>query len=461
MRFDDSLSKSPKKYIWGVGDYFNETSDIIDEIISDYGLCDSDKNKVGNSYTKKKITCISPQMLYDMKDVFVIICTRSVRIEKEIQEQLKRRDIKYCHINEIIKSYIINKEKNDIALYDSLMREVEEPGDIRKIKKYITISLPVEVCNLRCNYCYISQISGFDKKNSICHSAGFIRRALSRKRLGGTALINFCGAGETLLQKDFNDIVYELLEEGHCISIVTNALLKDHIRALLNKCESKASNIFFKCSFHYEQLVKNGLLQVFVESINMIKESNASYTVELVADDSLIPFIDDIKEFSIKNFGALPHIAMARDDGKDGHPIITTLSDEDYYNIWSSFKSKLFNVKYNFFYKKHICDFCSAGINTVLFSLESGKLSACPFTADHLSENLYDNIYKELELVPVGDKCTAPWCVNSHVYASLGIIPNINVGNYFEMRDRVMENGEHWIKRSMAEIMIQRVCDNM
>ena len=50
-----------------------------------------------------------------------------------------------------------------------------------------------------------------------------MRKALSKERLGGICLINFCGGGETLLPPEIVKYIRVLLEEGHYIMIVTNA----------------------------------------------------------------------------------------------------------------------------------------------------------------------------------------------------------------------------------------------
>ena len=86
------------------------------------------------------------------------------------------------------------------------------------IKKFIDIYVPTETCNLQCHYCYIALLNKFSQKiHPIGHTAKEIRKALSRKRLGGICMINICAGGETLLSEEILPIVKQLLEEGHYV----------------------------------------------------------------------------------------------------------------------------------------------------------------------------------------------------------------------------------------------------
>lgn len=52
----------------------------------------------------------------------------------------------------------------------------------------------------------------------------------------------------------------------------------------------------------------------------------ASFTIEVTPSDELIPYIDEMKEVSLREFGALPHITVARDESKPDYPLLTKLS---------------------------------------------------------------------------------------------------------------------------------------
>ena len=93
-----------------------------------------------------------------------------------------------------------------------------------KIKRFIDCYVPVTTCTLRCHYCYITHHRLFDNKlPTFKYTPEQVRKALSKERLGGICLINFCGGGETLLPPEIVKYIRVLLEEGHYIMIVTNA----------------------------------------------------------------------------------------------------------------------------------------------------------------------------------------------------------------------------------------------
>ena len=92
------------------------------------------------------------------------------------------------------------------------MQNIDEDINYNLIKCFITISVPIDFCNLQCEYCYVGQNNGFHKKEIMYHSPEFIRKALSRKRIGGTAFINLCGTGEKLSRSFLmRDIIFQSL----------------------------------------------------------------------------------------------------------------------------------------------------------------------------------------------------------------------------------------------------------
>ena len=324
------------------------------------------------------------------------------------------------------------------------------------MKKYVGLNVHSTTCNLSCPYCYIRQNSDFYKSPVFPHLPRYVRLCLSQKRLGGKALIGLCGKGETLLGDKIIDICTELLEEGHFLHIVTNGTVTEKIKELIDKAGKYTSHIFFKFSFHYGEFVKRNLLDVFAENVNYVCKAGASFTVELTTDDNLINQIDDIKSYSLKNFGALPHITIARDETKTGLPIYTKLSMEEYYKIWSSFDSELFSVKWEYFNKK--IKNCFAGERSLYINLLSGDIMKC------LNHRPIDDLYNlqkdKLEYEIVEDKCTLPYCYNNHAYLTLGISPLIETFSFAEVRDRITTEGTHWVKKEMYEFMGQKLYNN-
>lgn len=89
-------------------------------------------------------------------------------------------------------------------------------------------------------------------------------------------------------------------------------------------------------------------------------KAGASITVEITPSDELEPYIDEVKEFSIKHFGALPHITIGRNELKPGYVRLTKHTEEEYNKIWGQFDSELFRFKTHI-WEKEIKDFCYAG----------------------------------------------------------------------------------------------------
>ena len=68
------------------------------------------------------------------------------------------------------------------------------------IKRFIDCYIPVTQCNLKCHYCYISQLDAFQKKPAdFRYSPEHIGKALSMERMQGPCVFNLCGGGETLI----------------------------------------------------------------------------------------------------------------------------------------------------------------------------------------------------------------------------------------------------------------------
>ncbi len=454
-----SAAKSENKefVIWGYGNYLREVYGRLDPALNVSAICDSDSAKWGKSFYGIDIVCISPDVLAGKQNVVVLIAVQNYAVEMQIAKQLQEMKIDYCHINEAIKEYQSEWEAKEMENYDKKFSGISEPEGLDTLKCFITISVPIEACNLRCEYCYIGQKKEFERKEVLYHSPQFIRKALSRKRLGGTALINFCGVGETLMCKEIIPILQELLEEGHYISIITNALLTDALKELLNLDQSYNERLFFKCSFHYRQLVQKNLLGRYVDNVNLIKKSGASFSVELVPEDEIIPNIEEIKEFSIREFGALPHVTVARDESEEECPILSKLTEEEYRKIWGQFESPMFDIKME--YRNKLKEFCLAGKGTFLFSLESGNVSPCPFHKG--CGNVYGNIGEVIEFKTVGENCKAPYCINAHAYLTLGMVAAIRDISYLDVRDRKTVIGESWVRPKMANFIKQRICDNI
>ena len=129
-----------------------------------------------------------------------------------------------------------------------------------EIKRLLVINVPIKNCNLKCEYCYISQLNKWGKSSEDFHyPPQHIVKALSAERLGGSSLINLTGQGETLLYSGIVELTHGLLSEGHFVELVTNGLTTKVIEQLLDFSPEKLVQLEFKISFHYLELKKKNL----------------------------------------------------------------------------------------------------------------------------------------------------------------------------------------------------------
>ncbi len=152
-----------------------------------------------------------------------------------------------------------------------------------EIKRLVLGLIPNQKCNLKCEYCYISQLDAFDEPEKLKYSPKHIAKSLSIERLGGVSLINLTGNGETLIQPEVVELTKLLLQEGHFVEIVTNGTLTKRINEILDQPHEHLSRLFFKISFHYKELKRLGIMDDFFENVRAIHSAGASYTLELLA----------------------------------------------------------------------------------------------------------------------------------------------------------------------------------
>ena len=324
------------------------------------------------------------------------------------------------------------------------------------IKKFITCQIPVTICNFKCPYCYIDQKCV--KNNQIVDFAilpAEFAKKFSPEKMGGFCYFNLCGNGETMIHPQVNDLVYYLTKEGHYCDIITNGTYSKKFDELLEKLsKEQQKHLFIKFSFHYLELKRLKLMEQFLQNVEKIKKSEVSYTIEITPYDDLIPYIDEIKKFSLDNFGALPHITVARNMATDKIEILTKLSKKDYYQIWKQFDSKMFEFKFSTF-NVHRTEFCYAGEWSISIDLETGIYKQC------YSEAILGNIKEESDIKFLAcGKCREPHCYNGHAFLTFGDIPEMNTPTYSDMRDRITTNKEHWLKKDCRDFFSTKLYDN-
>lgn len=439
--------KSNKRiYLWGCGNLTKRYIHQIPNTLRIHGIIDSDRDKWGVSgiiHNGENLICQQDNLTeFD----FVVIAIENPRAIKEIVSILDKRGIEWCHIFNVIDEAFIKSGK-----YNPIIK------DFGEMTKFIDVMVPIAKCNMKCEYCYLSHLNvDFDKVTDFFHDARYIRYALSKERLGGSAFINLCGVGETLFCENIQEIVSELLKEGHYIQIVTNATPTNIIKSFVNS-DIDCSRLFFKCSLHYEELKRLNMLERFVQNVNMIDEWGASYSIEYVPMDSSVNIIPAIKEFCIANFGALPHVTVTRDERYKDYRPLTKFSLDEYRKIWSEFESDMFDFKMDYLMgQKKYC--CKAGLWSAELNLATGDMFMC--TNNPQLCNIYQDIDNEIIFKEIGSGCCVPYCFNAHAYLTLGLMPEYDTPTYLDMRDRIKRDGSHWIKETLRNVFSQKLSDN-
>lgn len=445
MKVDFEQVKNRELYIWGNGNLFNRYRRILNDILI-IAIIDKDEKKRKADSNHREPKCISP--LEASPEYPVIIAVEDPVAIKEISNDLDERGFLWCHIVEAVDSVFLNS-------FNRIASEKVEDDSNSKMKMFIDVMLPVTNCNFECSYCYLTQ-NKVDNRHLplVYHNEKFIRYSLRKERIGGTAFINICGIGETLLCKELIPIIKELIDEGHYVQIVTNATNTKAIKEI-SESSIDPEHLFFKCSLHWKELNKRKLLNTYACNVNLLRLKGISISVELVPDDDIVEDIPKIKEYCMDNFGALPHVTVTRDESKKGFPIITSYSEEEYIKIWSEFESPMFDFKIR---NRNRYKNCYAGLWSAELNLATGELYKC--TGNPRICNIYENPNDDIPFEQVGEKCSLPYCFNCHAYLTLGLVPEVNAPSYLEMRDRATITGEYWIKGKIKDIFKQKLYDN-
>lgn len=310
------------------------------------------------------------------------------------------------------------------------------------MKKYLDVAVPIKVCNFKCHYCYISLLDQFQARlEKFPHSVAEIRKALSKERWGDEVYINLCAGGETLLLEDSVELIRALLEEGHYIAIVTNGSMTKRFDEIVQFPSELRERIFFKFSYHYLELKRMNLFDVFFNNVRKVREAGCSFTIEVTPNDELIPYIDEMKELCRKELGAIPHNTIARDDRTGGINILSDLSQQEYENTWNALDSELFRYKMHLYHHK-VKTYCYAGDWSAYINLITGDITPCNCGP------VFGNIYEWDKPVPkmaMGTHCELPYCYNGHGWISMGVAPEEKHPVYTELRNRICEDGTEWI----------------
>lgn len=326
------------------------------------------------------------------------------------------------------------------------------------IKRFIDCNVPTQVCNLKCPYCYVGQVDGFSGKiKTINHSPSEVRAALSKKRMGGTILINFCGTGETLLGDEILPIVHEILREGHFVQIVTNGTISKRFDEIVTWEKNLLNRLMIKFSYHYSEFVRLNLLDVFFDNVNKVHAAGCSVSVEITSGDNMIEYIEDMKNACIERTGAMPHVTVARDNASPNMKLLTQYDSMEYSELWKDYKSELFETKMKLYGEKRT-EFCYGGEWTFYLYLSSGELKQC-YKGDVI-DNIYEDINRPIRFKPIGKGCREPYCFNGHAWMTLGCIPNMDIATYADVRNRVTHEGKEWLTKETKEFLSHKLEEN-
>lgn len=318
-----------------------------------------------------------------------------------------------------------------------------------KPKKMILCLIPNNICNLKCEYCYISQMPEWLKKDfEFKYSIEHVAKCLSKERLGGECLINLTGEGETMLQKGIVELCELLLKDGHYIEFVTNLTVTKVVDQFMELPRELLEHLEFKVSFHYYELRKKNLIDRFFANLEKVQKSGCSFTLELMPHDEIIDEIDDIINLCYEKVGAKCQLTIGRADYLSSRGILSKHGEKEYKDIWSKFESPMFDLKWKLLNVKRK-EFCYAGEWTLYVNLYTGEASAC--YGQPYKQNIFDDPSKPISFCPVGKHCTQPYCVNGHAHISLGVIPELEAPSYAIIRNRVRVDGTEWFSADAKE----------
>lgn len=321
------------------------------------------------------------------------------------------------------------------------------------MRRFIECLTTNTTCNLDCSYCYLKQQNRRTNKNAqFQYSPEYIAKSLSIERLGGISLISITAQGETLLPKELPFLVSEILKQGHFVNITTNGTISNRIDELLLLSEGFHSHLHVSFSFHFLELKERGLLGTFFNNISKIWKSGCSILLQINLVDEYIPYWDEIKALSLKHVGALPQVALTREEYNNHFRVLSKLPINEYTLIGSEMKSPLFSFTTSFFNRK-VKEYCYAGWWSAVLNMGTGEMTGCYGQGFYF--NIYDDVDKPIPFRPIGKHCNQDYCVNSSHFLSQGVIPKLlPLPSYGELRNR---NEAHWYTDEMKTFLYQQM----
>ena len=241
-------------------------------------------------------------------------------------------------------------------------------------------------CNLDCEYCF-GKITDASIK---VHSIEIEKLISTLDKTGKIFRISFTG-GEPTLIPNFVEAC-KAITEKHYISFNSNLISKS-IKQFAEEINPKRV-LHVHASFHYDELVKNNLLERFNENYNLLKRNGFNIFAEAVAYPKLKNKLDSIKEFAKSNSIDLTFA-----------PFYGNYKEQTYPESYSAEDLELFVISQNeisCFTQKG--ELCNAG-NNVAVVFSNGNVYPCHQIKTRIG-NIYEGIDFNNELV----KCPSKKC---------------------------------------------------
>ncbi|PWJ14697.1 radical SAM protein [Ruminococcus flavefaciens] len=326
-----------------------------------------------------------------------------------------------------------------------------------KIKRFIECLLPITACNLKCSYCYVIQRDNrTNKMAEMKYTPEQIGLATKKDRWGGCCYFSICGAGETTIQKNIDEIAYNILKNGHYVNITTNGTVTKQLEKILSTCKEYVTHLHFCFSFHYIELMNHNLVDVFFKNFRLIKNSGASIMIQFNMCDEYLPYLNEMKDLCIRETGAAPQIAATREEEKNLEKIklLTNYTKEEYIGFGKPFDSPLFYYTMKNFNVKRK-EFCYAGDWAMNLNLGTGVMRRC--YCSYIRQDVFKKPSEKIRFLAIGHACGSPFCMNSSHFMSLGVIPEVESPSYAALRNR---NEGEWYSDEMNEFLSSKLYDS-
>ena len=173
---------------------------------------------------------------------------------------------------------------------------------------------------------------------------------------------------------------------------------------------------------------------------------NASFTVQLNLYDGYLNLLEEIKSYCIENFGALPQLALTRNQ-TNGMKLYSAHDLETYRQDGKDFDSPMFQFACDNFLNKRNA-FCYAGEKSYTLDLSSGNLRRC--YDDPATFNIYKDLDENVPESPIGHNCRSIYCFNAIHFMALGIMPDIDCPSYAALRNR---ESAGWYKETILNAL--------